>query len=99
MPGRKSKRSTPTRTESSLRYDTLWNLDLRLSKTIRLGDAGLTLSAEWLNFFNTSQVLSRYRCATGSAFLDDLGGAVEGRGRIEEIISPSIFRVGARLRS
>jgi len=82
----------------SLRYDTMWNVDLRLAKTIKLGgDAGLTLSAEWFNVLNTDFVLSRARYANTSAFTDVKGGAIDGRGRIEEIIAPSIFRFGARI--
>ncbi|MGE0454563.1 MAG: carboxypeptidase regulatory-like domain-containing protein [Vicinamibacteria bacterium] len=79
------------------RYDNLWNIDLRLAKTFKLGGGtGLTLSAEWFNVMNTDLVLSRYRYANSSAFVDGAGGASSGLGRIEEVISPSIFRFGAR---
>jgi len=79
------------------RYDDLWNIDLRLAKTFKLGgSAGLTLSAEWFNVMNNDLVLSRYRYANSSAFVDTAGGAESGLGRIEEVISPSIFRFGAR---
>jgi hypothetical protein len=80
------------------RYDDLWNLDLRLAKTIRLGGSGLTLAAEWFNVFNSGTVLSRSRNALAPAFTNTSQGAVpgEGLGRIEEILVPSIFRFGAR---
>ncbi len=78
------------------RYDNLWDLDLRLAKTIKMGGAGLTISAEWFNVFNNDLVLSRYRYANSSAFTATNEGAEPGLGRIEEIISPSIFRFGAR---
>jgi hypothetical protein len=78
------------------RYDTLFNLDLRLAKTFKFGGAGLTLSAEWFNVLNNDLVLSRYRYANSSAFTDATAGAESGLGRIEEVISPSIFRFGAR---
>jgi len=79
------------------RYDDLFNLDLRLAKTFKLGGGtGLTLSAEWFNVMNTDLVLSRYRFANSSAFVDTTAGAESGLGRIEEVISPSIFRFGAR---
>jgi hypothetical protein len=82
----------------SLRYSTLWNFDLRLGKNFKLGrGSALTLSAEWFNVFNTSHVLSRARWANTAAFVQTSGGAIDGRGRIEEIIAPSIFRIGARL--
>ena len=82
----------------SLRYDDLWNIDLRLAKTIKLGGSGLTLAAEWFNVFNSGMVLSRSRAANAGAFVNTSQGALpnEGLGRIEEILVPSIFRFGAR---
>jgi hypothetical protein len=80
---------------TSLRYDTLVNVDLRLAKTFKFGsDTGLTLSAEWFNVFNSDTVLGRARYANTAAFTSN--SAINGRGRIEEIIAPSIFRFGAR---
>jgi hypothetical protein len=80
------------------RLDTVVNFDLRLAKTVRLGDeAGITFSAEWFNVFNSGTVLTRYRYANASAFTDLAGGAEPGVGRIETLLSPSIFRFGARL--
>jgi hypothetical protein len=80
------------------RYDNVWNVDLRLAKTIKFGDAGLTLAAEWFNILNNDVVLSRFRQATSANFTNVSQGAdpANGLGRIEEIISPSIFRLGAR---
>jgi hypothetical protein len=82
----------------TLRYPNLWNLDLRLAKTIKLGGSGLTLAAEWFNVMNSGTVLSRSRFANAGAFVNTSQGAVpgEGLGRIEEILVPSIFRFGAR---
>jgi hypothetical protein len=77
-------------------YADLWNFDLRLAKTFKMGSAGLTLSAEWFNVFNSSTVLSRARYANTAAFTSTIAGAESGLGRIEEVISPSIFRFGAR---
>jgi hypothetical protein len=42
-------------------------------------------------------VLSRSRFANASAFTNTSQGAEPGVGRIEELISPRIFRFGARL--
>jgi hypothetical protein len=81
------------------RYDTVFDLDLRLAKTFKFGrGSGLTLSAEWFNVFNSGTILSRYRYANSSAFTNTDEGAdpSAGLGRIEEILSPSIFRLGAR---
>jgi hypothetical protein len=80
------------------RLDTVVNFDLRLAKTVRLGnEAGITFSAEWFNVFNSGTVLARYRYANASAFTDTSGGAEAGVGRIDSILAPSIFRFGARL--
>jgi hypothetical protein len=79
------------------RYDTLWNFDLRLAKNLRLGGSStVTLSAELFNVFNNNLVLSRWRYADSASFTDTAGGATQGVGRIEEVISPRIFRFGAR---
>jgi hypothetical protein len=79
------------------RYGDLWNFDLRLAKNIRLGGSStVTLSAELFNLFNSGLVLSRWRYPDSAAFTDAAGGATQGVGRIEEIISPRIFRFGAR---
>jgi hypothetical protein len=45
---------------------------------------------------NNDVVLSRYRFADQAPFTSTIAGAAPGLGRIEEIISPSIFRLGAR---
>ncbi len=79
----------------TLRYDNVYNLDLRLAKTIRLGAPSLTLSAEWFNALNNDVVLARYRFANQPPFINASQGAVSGQGRIEEIIVPSTLRFGA----
>ncbi len=81
----------------SLRYDDVWDADLRLAKTIKFGHgAGLTLAAEWFNVFNNNFVLGRYRYANSSSFTNTSQGATSDRGRVEEILAPSVFRLGAR---
>jgi hypothetical protein len=82
----------------SKRYDNVWNLDLRLAKTVKLGHSGMILSAEWFNVLNNNVVLSRYRYANGGSFTNVSQGAdvAAQLGRIEEILVPSIFRFGVR---
>jgi hypothetical protein len=81
----------------SMRYDDVWDADLRLAKTLKFGHgAGLTLSAEWFNVFNNNPVLGRYRYANNSSFTNTSQGAIAGAGRVEEILAPSVFRFGAR---
>jgi hypothetical protein len=80
----------------SLRYDNLWNFDLRLAKTFKFRGAGLTFAAEWFNVLNNDVVLSRSRQANSANFTNASQGAIDGRGRVEEISIPSTFRLGAR---
>jgi hypothetical protein len=80
------------------RYSQIWDLDLRLAKTVKFTKgSGLTLSAEWFNVFNSGTVLGRYRYANSSSFINTSQGAEPGLGRIEEIMAPSVFRLGARI--
>ena len=65
------------------RLGTLWNLDLRLAKNVRLGSASVTLSAEAFNVFNNDLVLSRFRFANSSSFTSTIAGAEPGLGRVE----------------
>jgi hypothetical protein len=69
-----------------VRYDNLWNLDFRVARNSKIGRVTITPSVELFNALNNDVVLSRARNA-GSATLN----------RVEEVISPRIFRVGARL--
>lgn len=73
-------------TIDAIRYDNVWDVDLRLAKNVHLGGQGaLTVSAELFNVLNNNVVLSRFRTAGATL------------GRIEEIIAPRTLRVGARL--
>jgi len=67
------------------RYGNVWDFDLRLAKTFRFGQQPyLTLAAEWFNVANSGQVLIRIRQANSGAY-----------NRIDEVLNPSIFRLGA----
>jgi hypothetical protein len=81
----------------ALRYPNVWNVDLRLAKTLKFGGAGLTLSAEAFNVLNNDVILSRSRQANTPTFTSTIAGAEPGVGRIEEIISPRIVRFGVSL--
>ena len=76
-----------TPTNDTQRYDNLWNLDLRLAKNFRFGSQSrVTLAAEWFNIMNNGLVLDIQRQANTSAY-----------NRINEVMSPSIFRFSATL--
>ena len=69
------------------RHKDVTNLDLRLAKDLRLmGGVGLTLSLDAFNVFNNQTILQR----------NTRLGIASGN-RITELISPRVFRVGARL--
>jgi carboxypeptidase family protein len=81
----------------TVRYPNVWDLDLRLAKTIKFGGAGLTASAELFNALNNNVVLGRSRQANTGTFISTIAGAEPGLGRIEEILSPRVLRLGLNL--
>jgi hypothetical protein len=67
------------------RFASLWDWDLRLSKTFKFGKQPyLTLAAEWFNVANSGTPTVKIVQTDSSSF-----------GRIDEVMSPSIFRIGA----
>jgi len=89
-----NQRALATPEIDTTRYDNVWNVDLRLAKTIKFGGTGLTFSAEAFNVLNNDVILSRSRQANTATFTSTIAGAEPGIGRIEEIISPRIVRFG-----
>jgi len=71
------------------RLPTLLNLDLRLAKDLRLGPVGFTVSADVFNVLNRNTELQR-NVTSGASFRTQ-------QNRITEILSPRVFRLGARL--
>jgi hypothetical protein len=69
------------------RYPNLFNLDLRLAKTMKLaGDTNLVLSADAFNVLNKNTTLNQNFTASSSAF-----------NRLDEVLSPRIIRFGVRV--
>jgi hypothetical protein len=69
------------------RLPDLFNLDLRVAKTVKLhGDAALVLSADLFNAFNHGTVIDRNATANSDVL-----------GRINGIMNPRIIRLGLRL--
>jgi hypothetical protein len=78
-------RVAATPTVESERYGDVFDIDLRLAKTFRFGkQAYFTLAGEWFNVANSGQTLIRIRQANSAAY-----------NRIDEVLNPSIFRLGA----
>ena len=67
------------------RYPSVWDLDLRLAKNLKLGSGRLTLAAEVFNAFNSNTDLFRNTDATSNAL-----------NRLDEILAPRIARFSAR---
>ena len=72
-------------TTDQIRLANLWDMDLRLAKSIRLGNASLTLAGDLFNVFNSNTELYRNPSAGGSAY-----------NRLDEILAPRIARLSAR---
>ena len=70
----------------SLRYDDLWNLDLRLARTFRIGRTNAQVIGDLFNVLNANTVLVRNRNVDSPAF-----------GRITQNLSPRILRFGVRI--
>jgi len=71
-------------TIDSFRYDDLWNVDLRVAKTITARRLNVQLIGDLFNVLNTNTVLIRNRAITSTVFDE-----------IAQNVSPRIFRVGA----
>ncbi len=75
-----------TNTIDQVRYPNLWDLDLRVAKSIEITRVKLLLSADLFNSLNADTVTARTRLLGTSAF-----------GAINEIISPRIARLGVKV--
>jgi hypothetical protein len=72
-------------TTDQLRLKNLWDLDVRLAKTMRFGGAHVTLAGEIFNALNANTELYRNPNATSTSL-----------NRLDEILAPRIARVSAR---
>ncbi len=84
--GEPAKRALVDATVDSRRYPNVWDIDFRLAKNIKFGQATVTASAEVFNAFNANTELNRVRDAGASTFY-----------RLDEILSPRVARFGLRL--
>ena len=79
----------------SFRNSTVTEVDLRLAKELRFKGIGLTLSVDAFNVMNANTVLQRnvtqLNASAGSTTLSTT------RNRVAEVLSPRVFRLGARL--
>jgi hypothetical protein len=80
-----SVRALATPTLDAVRYPNLWDVDLRLAKTITITRVKFLLSADLFNVLNVGTTLAQNRNLSSGAF-----------GTINDIISPRIARVGVK---
>ena len=93
-------------TVSTFRNDDVKELDLRFAKDIRVSRVGLTLSVDLFNATNAQTILQRN---TGLCSVSQAGTAgattncnatanlLAPANRVTEVLSPRVFRLGARL--
>jgi hypothetical protein len=72
-------------TTDQIRLKSLWDLDVRLAKTLRFGGSSVTLAGEIFNALNANTELYRNPSATSTSF-----------NRLDEILAPRIARLSAR---
>ena len=70
----------------SIRYDDLWNLDLRVARSFMIGRRSTQFIADLFNVMNANTVLVRNRNIDSPSF-----------GRIAQNLSPRILRFGVRV--
>jgi hypothetical protein len=82
----------------SFRNPNVSDLDLRLAKDFHLSRAGLTLSIDAFNLLDSNTILQRNvtRLGTASASTGAFT-ALSASNRVTEVLSPRVFRVGARV--
>lgn len=87
-------RALATANVDSLRFDNLWDVDLRLAKKIGLGKkTALRVSADVFNLLNSGIVLQRARQVNATS----TGGINGSFNLVNEILSPRVARIGVRL--
>jgi hypothetical protein len=72
----------------TFRNSNVTELDLRLAKELRISRVGLTLSVDGFNMLNSNTILQRD--------LTRLNGS-SAANHVTEVLSPRVFRIGARL--
>jgi len=84
-----------TSASDSFRNDDIRLFDLRLAKDFKFSDFGVTLSADCFNVFNSGYVLQRQHRLRVAANIPANPIAI-GSDFATEVVSPRIFRLGAR---
>ena len=78
----------------TLRLPSVYNLDLRLAKSLKVGGSSFLVSADLFNVFNANTELSRFRQASSGLYDKETGAGAFNR--LDEILNPRVFRLGVR---
>ena len=92
VPNESAKQILVTEDIDDFRHDDIQTLDLRLAKDVRLGPVGVVLSVDAFNVFNQNTILQR-----NTGLFTTATRANPGANQITELVSPRVFRLGARL--
>jgi hypothetical protein len=93
-------------TVQTFRNDDVKELDLRFAKDIRVSRVGLTLSVDLFNAFNAQTILQRNvglcsvsqaSTASATANCNATANLTANANRVAEVLSPRVFRLGARV--
>jgi hypothetical protein len=96
--GEGTKRLLVPSSVDSFRNQNVSDLDLRLAKDLRFNRIGLTLSVDAFNVLNSNTILQRDVTRLGSASASTGAfTALSSANRVTEVLSPRVFRLGARL--
>ena len=90
---------------TKFRNDNVTQLDLRLAKDLRLSRLGLTLSVDMFNVLNSNTILQRdvtqfngtYSTPSAACQANVSACVSPSADRVSEVLSPRVFRLGARL--
>ena len=82
----------------TFRLPNFWNLNLRMEKVVRAGDAGrIYFMADLFNVFNQATILRRFERWHGTYYVDDQSFSPDARdNEANEILNPRVLRFGVR---
>jgi hypothetical protein len=98
--GEGTKTLLATSSNDTFRNSTVTELDLRLAKDVRISRIGLTFSVDLFNALNSNTILQRNLanlCTAKQATASTVCTVSAASNRVFEVLSPRVFRLGARL--
>ncbi|HEX7679789.1 MAG TPA: hypothetical protein VF713_16785, partial [Thermoanaerobaculia bacterium] len=93
--GEGTKQLLATSAVDTFRNPTVTEVDMRLAKEIRFQRVGLTLSIDGFNMMNSNTILQRNVAQLNASATSTAPSSSSNR--VAEVLSPRVFRLGARL--